>query len=593
MNGLQNTSTDTMFAPLTTNPQEGDVSMSEFQNNNSQGDNAFAGILESLGVDKPLPTVRNSLVQVDIPNIQSTISTMRENGFFTDTPTLHPHNDVTLPYAEPDLQTRQDALLAITNAIHENGFLAFDLPLDNDSANIASPTISETVALNIDISALLESIPFFSAMFNATNTPTGEVLSVETLSDEVLSDLVPITETATNTLQNPLHLAIESLLTTRDLLIANVPISEAFSSQRLVATNTSTAPQNTLQSTGTPNLPIEAILSQEDLLTLNAPIGELLSRPILVATDDTPQKTPSFKIPVSEPAELQKQNIDTTAPTTTEALLSKFNIETLSNPFSSLNTQNHQTIAPVSEANNTPPPTTQVSMLATELTAQNNGTQTNLGGENKQNQPIPTLSPLNNEVTIAPNTNMGTIEQIQQIFTAETSNSVLSTSTNAVKSVSFFPPSTLSHIAVQQVGNALLQTGIEKNSDIVIRLDPAELGRVNISFTFDKTNGVTANIIAETSSTAAILRERADVLVTQLKQSGFDNVNLNFDTRGDSQSDKGFGSQFSNQQQGQKTPQHQPRIFDINSQLIQETSQPNTMRAQKMYSATDAIDIKL
>ena len=119
-----------------------------------------------------------------------------------------------------------------------------------------------------------------------------------------------------------------------------------------------------------------------------------------------------------------------------------------------------------------------------------------------------------------------------------------------------------SHIAVQQVGEALMRL-TDKSGDIVVRLDPAELGRININFTFDKGNTVHAHVIAETSSTAAILRERADVLNLQLKQAGFENINLSFDTASDSSNKSGFGSQFSDRHPSQQADNQNTPIFDI------------------------------
>ncbi|MDT8345744.1 MAG: flagellar hook-length control protein FliK, partial [Thermohalobaculum sp.] len=62
---------------------------------------------------------------------------------------------------------------------------------------------------------------------------------------------------------------------------------------------------------------------------------------------------------------------------------------------------------------------------------------------------------------------------------------------------------------------------------IELRLDPPELGRVDIRFDFtdDRLNAVVA---AERGATADLLRRHADMLIAQLREAGFDKVDLDF-----------------------------------------------------------------
>ncbi len=153
------------------------------------------------------------------------------------------------------------------------------------------------------------------------------------------------------------------------------------------------------------------------------------------------------------------------------------------------------------------------------------------------------------------------------------------------------PPS-VQHAAMQQVTDALIKR-TEKTGDIVVRLDPAELGKVNITFTFEKAGSVTAHVVADTVSTTAILRDRADMLLVQLKQSGFDDVNLSFDTQNNDQNEKGFGAQFSHHDKSGRDQNTRPKIFDIAAVETQNMLQKTTMASAKHMFERDTIDLKL
>lgn len=66
---------------------------------------------------------------------------------------------------------------------------------------------------------------------------------------------------------------------------------------------------------------------------------------------------------------------------------------------------------------------------------------------------------------------------------------------------------------------------------ISVQLSPAELGRVHIQFSFDAADKIIAHIIAENAETGALLKRNSDLLTTHLKLGGFDNIDLNFETK--------------------------------------------------------------
>lgn len=63
---------------------------------------------------------------------------------------------------------------------------------------------------------------------------------------------------------------------------------------------------------------------------------------------------------------------------------------------------------------------------------------------------------------------------------------------------------------------------------ITVRLDPPELGSVQIDLSFDKARLVTATLAADSSDTASLLRRNADHLAKELAAAGFDGVDIDF-----------------------------------------------------------------
>lgn len=92
--------------------------------------------------------------------------------------------------------------------------------------------------------------------------------------------------------------------------------------------------------------------------------------------------------------------------------------------------------------------------------------------------------------------------------------------------------------AVQQLAAAIsvVQQG---QKSLEVRLDPPELGRVYIDFTFDGDRVVSATVSAEQQDTSSLLRKNADALLRELGNAGFEGVDLSFsDAQRDAQDDQ-------------------------------------------------------
>ena len=89
-------------------------------------------------------------------------------------------------------------------------------------------------------------------------------------------------------------------------------------------------------------------------------------------------------------------------------------------------------------------------------------------------------------------------------------------------------PNSTIHPAVQTVAQTLIKAQ-ETQSGLSVRLDPPEMGRVFIEFQFESDRSVTAIIRSEVAETATLLKDKADIFLQLLKESGFDSVNLSFE----------------------------------------------------------------
>ncbi len=121
--------------------------------------------------------------------------------------------------------------------------------------------------------------------------------------------------------------------------------------------------------------------------------------------------------------------------------------------------------------------------------------------------------------------------------------------------------------------------------DIVVQLSPAELGRVQIRFSFDTGERVVANIVADNPETMVVLRQKSDMLFAQLKLGGFDNIDLNFEASNDKNSESAANTKNQHKQSSQNLwnlakgdaelhPQASSEIpHPVRSQINQDTSQ--------------------
>lgn len=67
-----------------------------------------------------------------------------------------------------------------------------------------------------------------------------------------------------------------------------------------------------------------------------------------------------------------------------------------------------------------------------------------------------------------------------------------------------------------------------KTGAIEIRLDPPELGKVQLRFNFERADGAAATIIAERAETLDLLRRNAGALLHELERAGLANVDIEF-----------------------------------------------------------------
>lgn len=142
----------------------------------------------------------------------------------------------------------------------------------------------------------------------------------------------------------------------------------------------------------------------------------------------------------------------------------------------------------------------------------------------------------------------------------------------------------LPNTALQSVAQTLIQAHASKTG-LTLQLDPPEMGRVHIEFQFDTERGVTATIRSDLPETMAALKEKSDFFQQLLRENGFENVDLNFES--------GTGSQ------------HTPILFDPSSIALEgdvdesvghiETHYSHAQIGQPIYnrSSMDSVDLRL
>ena len=147
--------------------------------------------------------------------------------------------------------------------------------------------------------------------------------------------------------------------------------------------------------------------------------------------------------------------------------------------------------------------------------------------------------------------------------------------------------------ALSEQINSKFSSGGDKAQDklkpIVVQLSPAELGRVQIRFSFDGNERVVANIVAENPDTGAILKQKSDMLFAGLKFGGFENIDINFE-KSSSFDLSGYGSERRSSQNHQAAKAefgHQPNHEE-------ESLLPSTQPIRyQVLANSDQLDISL
>ena len=107
-----------------------------------------------------------------------------------------------------------------------------------------------------------------------------------------------------------------------------------------------------------------------------------------------------------------------------------------------------------------------------------------------------------------------------------------------------------------QIGGAVAQMSGDR---VEIRLDPPELGRVSLSFSFAQ-DSVTAVLAADRQDTADLIRRHEDALQKELAAAGFENVDLAFgDASGEKDAEDGESAANAGDESPPATPRAAPR----------------------------------
>lgn len=127
---------------------------------------------------------------------------------------------------------------------------------------------------------------------------------------------------------------------------------------------------------------------------------------------------------------------------------------------------------------------------------------------------------------------LSTPTQVGPEFQIGLTQTISSTAPSATPTQSQFVHLANNANPVQKVAHALASV-THGQDKLVVRLDPPELGRVSIEFQFDAQRNVTAVISAENADIGSQLREKSEFFMKALKEAGFEDVNLSFDTQSD------------------------------------------------------------
>jgi chemotaxis protein MotD len=143
------------------------------------------------------------------------------------------------------------------------------------------------------------------------------------------------------------------------------------------------------------------------------------------------------------------------------------------------------------------------------------------------------------------------------------------------------PPVPLSGVAVE-----IAQSAKAGKTSFDIRLDPAELGRIDVRLEVDKHGNVTSHLTVEKPETLTMLRQDAPQLQRALEQAGLktNDSGLQFSLRDQS-------PQQQQQQNGEQSGRHMHRLTINDDDTV--TVAPAARGYGRMYGANGGIDISI
>lgn len=143
------------------------------------------------------------------------------------------------------------------------------------------------------------------------------------------------------------------------------------------------------------------------------------------------------------------------------------------------------------------------------------------------------------------------------------------------------PPVPLSGVAVE-----IAQSAKAGKTSFDIRLDPGELGRIDVRIEMDKHGNVTSHLTVEKPETLTMLRQDAPQLQRALEQAGFkaNDSGLQFSLRDQSQ-------QQQQQQSGDQSGRHMHRLTINDDDTV--TMAPAARGYGRMYGANGGVDISI
>ncbi|QUS38517.1 flagellar hook-length control protein FliK [Tardiphaga alba] len=142
------------------------------------------------------------------------------------------------------------------------------------------------------------------------------------------------------------------------------------------------------------------------------------------------------------------------------------------------------------------------------------------------------------------------------------------------------PPVPLSGVAVE-----IAQSAKAGKTSFDIRLDPAELGRIDVRLEVDKHGNVTSHLTVEKPETLTMLRQDAPQLQRALEQAGLktNDSGLQFSLRDQSQQQQ--------QQSGEQSGRHMHRLTINDDDTV--TVAPAARGYGRMYGANGGVDISI